>query len=128
MGNEITRLAAVKAFSLIAASPMHLDLSCVLEHVMADLTAFLRKDDQALRDATIKTLDTLVKGYGATPQVLKMTPGRPQKKRSNKNDMVEENVAVKEQRCVRNSSNSANGPGELRRSARVRTPNPKYQS
>ncbi|KAL8156104.1 hypothetical protein AgCh_001263 [Apium graveolens] len=74
MGNEITRLAAVKAFSLIAASPMHLDLSCVLEHVIADLTAFLRK-----------------------------------------------------QRCVRNSSNSANGPGELRRSARVRTPNPKIE-
>nr|GMD45572.1 cullin-associated NEDD8-dissociated protein 1 [Ipomoea batatas] len=43
MGNEITRLTAVKAFAVIAASPLHLDLSCVIEQVIAELTAFLRK-------------------------------------------------------------------------------------
>lgn len=32
-----------QAFAVIAASPLHLDLSCVLEHVIAELTAFLRK-------------------------------------------------------------------------------------
>ncbi|KAK1382847.1 Cullin-associated NEDD8-dissociated protein 1 [Heracleum sosnowskyi] len=64
MGNEITRLAAVKAFAVIAASPVHLDLSCVLEHVIAELTAFLRKDNPALREATLETLNTLVQGYG----------------------------------------------------------------
>ena len=31
------------AFAVIAASPLRVDLSCVLEHVVAELTAFLRK-------------------------------------------------------------------------------------
>ncbi|XP_030444160.1 cullin-associated NEDD8-dissociated protein 1-like [Syzygium oleosum] len=35
MGNEITRLTAVKAFAVIAASPLCIDLSCVLEHVIS---------------------------------------------------------------------------------------------
>ncbi|KAL7587282.1 hypothetical protein Lser_V15G37693 [Lactuca serriola] len=39
MGNEITRLTAVKAFAVIATSPLYLDLSCVLEHVIVELTA-----------------------------------------------------------------------------------------
>ncbi|GJZ88646.1 cullin-associated NEDD8-dissociated protein 1 [Tanacetum coccineum] len=43
MGNEVTRLTAVKAFVVIAASPLHLELSCVLEHVIVELTAFLRR-------------------------------------------------------------------------------------
>ncbi|XP_047948675.1 cullin-associated NEDD8-dissociated protein 1 [Salvia hispanica] len=64
MGNEITRLTAVKAFAVIAASPLHLDLSCVLEHVIAELTAFLRKANRALRQATLGTLNTLIVGYG----------------------------------------------------------------
>lgn len=64
MGNEITRLTAVKAFAVIAASPLHLDLSCVLEHVIVDLTAFLRKANRALRQATLGTLNTLIVAYG----------------------------------------------------------------
>lgn len=32
-----------QAFSVIAASPLRIDLSCVLEHVITELTAFLRK-------------------------------------------------------------------------------------
>ncbi|CAI9101498.1 OLC1v1038835C1 [Oldenlandia corymbosa var. corymbosa] len=64
MGNEITRLTAVKAFAVIAASPLHLDLSCVLEHVITELTAFLRKANRALRQATLGTLNTLIVGYG----------------------------------------------------------------
>ncbi|PIN20655.1 TATA-binding protein-interacting protein [Handroanthus impetiginosus] len=64
MGNEITRLTAVKAFAVIAASPLHLDLSCVLEHVISELTAFLRKANRALRQATLGTLNTLIFGYG----------------------------------------------------------------
>ncbi|KAJ0561150.1 putative TATA-binding protein interacting (TIP20) [Helianthus annuus] len=64
MGNEITRLTAVKAFAVIAASPLHLDLSCVLEHVIVELTAFLRKANRALRQATLGTLNTLVVAYG----------------------------------------------------------------
>ncbi|EPS63633.1 hypothetical protein M569_11150 [Genlisea aurea] len=64
MGNEITRLTAVKAFTVIAASPLHLDLSCVLEPVISELTAFLRKANRALRQATLASLNTLIVGYG----------------------------------------------------------------
>ncbi|XP_076935987.1 cullin-associated NEDD8-dissociated protein 1-like [Bidens hawaiensis] len=64
MGNEITRLTAVKAFAVIAVSPLHLDLSCVLEHVIVELTAFLRKANRALRQATLGTLNTLIVAYG----------------------------------------------------------------
>ncbi|XP_010252337.1 PREDICTED: cullin-associated NEDD8-dissociated protein 1 isoform X2 [Nelumbo nucifera] len=64
MGNEITRLTAVKAFAVIAASPLKIDLSCVLGHVIAELTAFLRKANRALRQATLGTLNSLIVAYG----------------------------------------------------------------
>ncbi|XP_022723263.1 cullin-associated NEDD8-dissociated protein 1-like isoform X1 [Durio zibethinus] len=64
MGNEITRLTAVKAFAVIAASPFRIDLSCVLEHVIAELTGFLRKANRALRQATLRTLNSLIVAYG----------------------------------------------------------------
>lgn len=64
MGNEITRLTAVKAFAVIATSPLRVDLSCVLEQVVAELTAFLRKANRALRQATLGTLNSLIVAYG----------------------------------------------------------------
>ncbi|KAK9134133.1 hypothetical protein Syun_013463 [Stephania yunnanensis] len=64
MGNEITRLTAVKAFAVIAASPLKIDLSSVLEQVISELTAFLRKANRALRQATLGTLNSLVAAYG----------------------------------------------------------------
>ncbi|CAI0376789.1 unnamed protein product [Linum tenue] len=64
MGNEITRLTAVKAFAVIATSPLRIDLACVLEHVIGELTAFLRKANRALRQATLGTLNSLVSAYG----------------------------------------------------------------
>ncbi|XP_021751471.1 cullin-associated NEDD8-dissociated protein 1-like [Chenopodium quinoa] len=64
MGNEITRLTAVKAFAVIAASPLRIDLSCVLENVIVELTAFLRKANRALRQATLGTLNSLIVAYG----------------------------------------------------------------
>ncbi|KAK4788547.1 hypothetical protein SAY86_019866 [Trapa natans] len=64
MGNEITRLIAVKAFAVIATSPLKVDLSCVLEHVIMELTAFLRKANRALRQATLGTLNSLIVAYG----------------------------------------------------------------
>ncbi|OVA11021.1 TATA-binding protein interacting (TIP20) [Macleaya cordata] len=64
MGNEITRLTAVKAFAAIAASPLKIDLSCVLEYVITELTAFLRKANRALRQATLGTLNSLLVAYG----------------------------------------------------------------
>lgn len=64
MGNEITRLTAVKAFAVIANSPLRVDLSCVLEQVVSELTAFLRKANRALRQATLGTLNSLLIAYG----------------------------------------------------------------
>ncbi|KAK1323881.1 Cullin-associated NEDD8-dissociated protein 1 [Acorus calamus] len=64
MGNEITRLTAVKAFAVIASSPLHINLSCVLEQVVAELTAFLRKANRPLRQATLGTLNSLVVACG----------------------------------------------------------------
>ncbi|XP_010912657.1 cullin-associated NEDD8-dissociated protein 1 [Elaeis guineensis] len=64
MGNEITRLTAVKAFAVIANSPLRIDLSCVLEQVISELTTFLRKANRALRQATLGTLNSLVVAYG----------------------------------------------------------------
>ncbi|KAI3978694.1 hypothetical protein MKX01_015869 [Papaver californicum] len=64
MGNEITRLTAVKAFAVIATSPLKINLSCVLEHLIAELTAFLRKANRSLRQATLGTLNSLLVAYG----------------------------------------------------------------
>ncbi|KAI3909926.1 hypothetical protein MKW98_012980 [Papaver atlanticum] len=64
MGNEITRLTAVKAFAVIATSPLKINLSCVLDHLIAELTAFLRKANRALRQATLGTLNSLLVAYG----------------------------------------------------------------
>ena len=38
-----TSVFRIHAFAVIAASPLQIDLSCVLENVIAELTAFLRK-------------------------------------------------------------------------------------
>ncbi|XP_078432582.1 cullin-associated and neddylation dissociated [Wolffia australiana] len=64
MGNEITRLTAVKAFAVISSSPLRIDLSIVLDQIVSELTAFLRKANRALRQATLETLNSLVVAYG----------------------------------------------------------------
>ena len=55
--NEITRLTAVKAFASIAQSPLSLDLSPVLEPLLAELTSFLRKANRVLRQASLLALE-----------------------------------------------------------------------
>ncbi|KAL6508868.1 Cullin-associated NEDD8-dissociated protein 1 [Orobanche hederae] len=40
------------AFAVIAASPLHLEISCVLEQVVSELSALLKKANQPLRQAT----------------------------------------------------------------------------
>ncbi|KAH9575070.1 hypothetical protein CY35_01G092900 [Sphagnum magellanicum] len=61
--NEITRLTAVKAFATIAESPLKIDLSSVLEQVVTELTTFLRQANRALRQASLSTLNALLKAY-----------------------------------------------------------------
>ncbi|KAL6580253.1 Cullin-associated NEDD8-dissociated protein 1 [Orobanche minor] len=52
------------AFAVIAASLLHLEISCVLEQVVSELSALLKKANQPLRQATHGTLSTLIVGYG----------------------------------------------------------------
>ncbi|KAF2294079.1 hypothetical protein GH714_007350 [Hevea brasiliensis] len=63
---ELVRIVRpnIQAFAVIAASPLRIDLSCVLAHVIAELTAFLRKANRALRQATLGTLNSLIVAYG----------------------------------------------------------------
>ncbi len=57
--NEITRLAAVRAFNVVAASALPLDLAGpgVLEPVTAELTSFLRKALRPLRLSSLLALE-----------------------------------------------------------------------
>ncbi|CAL8143839.1 unnamed protein product [Orchesella dallaii] len=62
--NEITRLTAVKALNLMASSQLvNLDLTSVLGEAITVLASFLRKNQRALKLATLNLLDTLMKRY-----------------------------------------------------------------
>ncbi|PFX22174.1 Cullin-associated NEDD8-dissociated protein 1 [Stylophora pistillata] len=62
--NEITRLTTVKAYSLIAGSPLKIDLNPILGDSMPILASFLRKNQRALKLSTLTTLNVLVTNYG----------------------------------------------------------------
>lgn len=62
--NEITRLPAVKALTLIAVSPLKLDLQPILAEALPILASFLRKNQRALRLATLAALDALAQSQG----------------------------------------------------------------
>ncbi|NWQ60243.1 CAND1 protein, partial [Neopipo cinnamomea] len=61
--NEITRLTTVKALTLIASSPLKIDLRPILEEGLPILASFLRKNQRALKLSTLTALDILVKNY-----------------------------------------------------------------
>ncbi|KAL3888576.1 hypothetical protein ACJMK2_001063 [Sinanodonta woodiana] len=63
--NEITRLTAVKALTMIAGSPLKIDLRPVLGEGIPILSTFLRKNQRALKLSTLACLDVLVVNYGA---------------------------------------------------------------
>jgi cullin-associated NEDD8-dissociated protein 1 len=67
--NEITRLTAVKAVTMIAASPLKINLNPILSECVPILASFLRKNHRALRLSTLQCLDVLVRNYGSN-----MTP------------------------------------------------------
>lgn len=64
--NEITRLTAVKALTMIAGSPLKIDLKPILDEGIPVLASFLRKNQRALKLSTLTCLDVLVKCYGAS--------------------------------------------------------------
>ncbi|XP_062356653.1 cullin-associated NEDD8-dissociated protein 1-like isoform X2 [Cinclus cinclus] len=61
--NEITRLTTVKALTLIANSPLQIDLRPILGEGLPILASFLRKNQRALKLSTLNALDILVKNY-----------------------------------------------------------------
>ncbi|KAL3213225.1 hypothetical protein MRX96_035569 [Rhipicephalus microplus] len=63
--NEITRLTTVKALTKVAGSPLRIDLSPVLCECVLSLASFLRKNQRALKLASLMLLDTLVRNYSA---------------------------------------------------------------
>lgn len=91
--NEVTRLSAVKALTMIAASQLRVDLSPILVrmkisrdyicrtylenilqgNVIPTLGSFLRKNQRALKLNSLTLLDTLVTNYSQflTPELLK---------------------------------------------------------
>ena len=70
--NEITRLTTVKALTKIAASPLRIDLRPILPDAVPVLASFLRKNQRALKLATLQLLETLVTNYSSaiTPHML----------------------------------------------------------
>ncbi|KAM4612972.1 cullin-associated NEDD8-dissociated protein 2 [Polymixia lowei] len=70
--NEITRLTAVRTITLIAASPLKVDLSSILPEALPALGSFLRKNQRALRLGTLACLTALVTHHaaGIKPAVL----------------------------------------------------------
>ncbi|XP_076864497.1 cullin-associated NEDD8-dissociated protein 2 [Brachyhypopomus gauderio] len=61
--NEITRLTAVKMLSLIAASPLKIDLRPILTEGIPVLASFLRKKQRALKLNTLTALNIIVTNY-----------------------------------------------------------------
>lgn len=64
LGNEITRLTAVRALGTIARSPLPLDLTPLLPQTLSELTSFLRKTNRQLRLASLHALTALVSRDG----------------------------------------------------------------
>ncbi|XP_055713494.1 cullin-associated NEDD8-dissociated protein 1 [Phlebotomus papatasi] len=71
--NEVTRLSSVKALTMIAASPLRVNLSPILADVIPTLGSFLRKNQRALKLNSLTLLDTLVINYSPffNPDLLK---------------------------------------------------------
>ncbi|OUS43842.1 putative TIP120 protein [Ostreococcus tauri] len=66
--NETTRLAAVRAFAMIAGSSSAVDLSAVAASVTGEFTTFLRKSNKALRESSLAALTALVSCHSAALQ------------------------------------------------------------
>lgn len=61
--NEVTRLSSVKALTMIASSPLRINLSPILNDVMAVLGSFLRKNQRSLKLHSLDLLNKLIDNY-----------------------------------------------------------------
>ena len=62
--NEMTRLTCVKALTKISSSTFRINLDPILPAAFPVLASFLRKNQRALKLATLTLLDVLSKNYG----------------------------------------------------------------
>uniref|UniRef100_A0A7N8YGB2 Cullin-associated and neddylation-dissociated 2 (putative) n=1 Tax=Mastacembelus armatus TaxID=205130 RepID=A0A7N8YGB2_9TELE len=72
--NEITRLTAVRTITLIAASPVKINLSSILSEALSVLGSFLRKNQRALKLSTLACLTALVTHHAATIKPAALEP------------------------------------------------------
>lgn len=61
--NEVTRLSCVKALTMIAASPLRINLMPILNDVVAVLGSFLRKNQRSLKLHSLELLNKLADNY-----------------------------------------------------------------
>uniref|UniRef100_A0A0N5AZJ8 TIP120 domain-containing protein n=1 Tax=Syphacia muris TaxID=451379 RepID=A0A0N5AZJ8_9BILA len=80
--NEMTRLVTVKSLTTIVNSPLKINLEAILPDTLLLLAEFLRKNQRALKIATLNLLDSLVNKYthggldsNELEKVLAETPG-----------------------------------------------------
>ncbi|XP_040890883.1 cullin-associated NEDD8-dissociated protein 2 [Toxotes jaculatrix] len=72
--NEITRLTAVRAITLIAASPIKIDLSSILPEALSVLGSFLRKNQRTLKLGTLNCLTALVSHHASSIKPAALEP------------------------------------------------------
>ncbi|KAM9409522.1 cullin-associated NEDD8-dissociated protein 2 [Pholidichthys leucotaenia] len=72
--NEITRLTAVKTLALVATSLIKIDLSSILTEALSVLGSFLRKNQRALKLATLTCLTALVTHHAAAIKSAALEP------------------------------------------------------
>ncbi|XP_034021823.1 cullin-associated NEDD8-dissociated protein 2 [Thalassophryne amazonica] len=72
--NEITRLTAVKTITLVAASPLKINLSSILSETLAVLGSFLRKNQRALKLSSLACLTALVSHHSASLKPVTLEP------------------------------------------------------
>lgn len=86
LGNEITRITAVKAVETIASSKLHVDLSPILADTVKELSSFLRKvsvylkslilqANRQLKQAALSALRVVVKNYGSDSKAAELFGG-----------------------------------------------------
>lgn len=70
--NDVTRLSSVKALTMIAGSPLRVNLSPIMDDVVPALGSFLRKNQRGLKLNSLTLLDTLINNYShfITPQLM----------------------------------------------------------
>lgn len=60
LGNEMTRMATLKALAAVSVSPLKVDLKPILASATEELALFLRQQSRPLKQTTLETLLALI--------------------------------------------------------------------